>query len=83
MLYYLSIYPFAYLGRDAFQGLPGMLGNSLPHTYGCALFDQWLALTGHNSDNSIELLCPLGKRCMGALEFEHAFENDRYHQSDR
>lgn len=51
-----------------------MLADSLPDTYGRALFDQWLALTGRNSGNSIETLCFLGKRCMGALEFEPAME---------
>lgn len=66
------IYSFANLGWDTFQGLPGMLADSLPDTYGRALFDRWLALTGRISGNPIESLCFLGKRCMGALEFEPA-----------
>lgn len=66
------VYSFANLGRDTFQGLPGMLADSLPDTYGRALFDRWLALTGRTSGNPIESLCFLGKRCMGALEFEPA-----------
>ena len=66
------IYAFANLGRDTYQGLPGMLADSLPDTYGRALFDRWLALTGRTSGNPIESLCFLGKRCMGALEFEPA-----------
>lgn len=68
------VYSFANLGRDTFQGLPGMLADSLPDTYGRALFDRWLALTGRTSGNPIESLCFLGKRCMGALEFEPAIE---------
>ena len=68
------IYSFANLGRDTFQGLPGMLADSLPDTYGRALFDRWLALTGRSSGNPIETLCFLGKRCMGALEYEPAIE---------
>lgn len=68
------IYSFANLGRDTFQGLPGMLADSLPDTYGRALFERWLALTGHTSGNPIESLCFLGKRCMGALEFEPAID---------
>ena len=68
------IYSFANLGRDTFQGLPGMLADSLPDTYGRALFDRWLALTGRSSGNPIESLCFLGKRCMGALEYEPAIE---------
>lgn len=68
------IYSFAGLNRDTFMGLPGMLADSLPDTYGRALFDQWLSLTGRTSSNPIETLCFLGKRCMGALEFEPAID---------
>ena len=68
------IYSFADLGRETFKGLPGMLADSLPDTYGRALFDRWLALTGRTSSNPIETLCFLGKRCMGALEFEPAID---------
>ena len=66
------IYSFGGLNRDTFCGLPGMLADSLPDTYGRALFDQWLALTGRTSGNPVESLCYLGQRCMGALEFEPA-----------
>ena len=60
------VYSFGNLDRVTYKGLPGMLADSLPDTYGRALFDRWLALTGRNSGNSIETLCFLGKRCMGA-----------------
>lgn len=66
------IYSFSNLNREVFNGLPGMFADSLPDTYGRALFEQWLALTGRTSGNPIETLCFLGKRCMGALEFEPA-----------
>ena len=68
------IYSFAGLSRETFKGLPGMLADALPDTYGRALFDRWLALTGRTSSNPIETLCFLGKRCMGALEFEPAMD---------
>ncbi len=68
------VYSFPNLDRGTFQGLPGMLADSLPDTYGRALFDKWLALTGKTSSNPIETLCFLGKRCMGALEFEPAMD---------
>ena len=68
------VYSFADLGRETFKGLPGMLADSLPDTYGRALFDRWPALTGRTSSNPIETLCFLGKRCMGALEFEPAID---------
>ncbi|MCC8112619.1 MAG: type II toxin-antitoxin system HipA family toxin [Bacteroidales bacterium] len=63
-------YSFGSLNRETFKGLPGMLADSLPDTYGRALFNKWLSLTGRTSANAIEELCFLGKRCMGALEFE-------------
>ena len=68
------VYSFAGLDRETFKGLPGMLADSLPDTYGRALFDRWLALTGRTISNPIETLCFLGKRCMGALEFEPAMD---------
>ena len=68
------VYSFGNLDKETFRGLPGMLADSLPDTYGRALFDRWLALTGRTSSNPIETLCFLGKRCMGALEFEPALD---------
>ncbi|HBH08916.1 MAG TPA: toxin HipA [Rikenellaceae bacterium] len=66
------VYSFGGLDWETFNGLPGMLADSLPDTYGRALFDRWLNLTGRTSGNPVETLCYLGKRCMGALEFEPA-----------
>ena len=71
---YCRVYSFGEIGRDTFKGLPGLLADSLPDTYGRALFDRWLTLTGRHSSNSVETLCFLGKRCMGALEFEPAMD---------
>lgn len=68
------VYSFGDLNTETFKGLPGMLADSLPDTYGRALFDKWLSLTGRVSSNTIETLCFMGKRCMGALEFEPAIE---------
>lgn len=66
------IFSFGNLNKEVFNGLPGMLADSLPDTYGRALFDKWLAMTGRTVSNPIETLCFLGQRCMGALEFEPA-----------
>lgn len=71
------VYTFAEIGRETFKGLPGLLADSLPDTYGRTLFDRWLALTGRTSGNPIETLCYLGKRSMGALEFEPALDMQR------
>jgi len=59
----------------AFKGLPGLLADSLPDKYGNALVNTWLARNGRPSDslNPVEMLCFIGKRGMGALEFEPAF----------
>lgn len=68
------VYSFGDLNRETFKGLPGLLADSLPDTYGRALFDKWLSLMGRTSSNAIETLCFMGKRCMGAMEFEPAIE---------
>jgi serine/threonine-protein kinase HipA len=58
----------------AFKGLPGLLADSLPDRYGNALMNTWLAKNGRPSDslNPVEMLCFIGKRGIGALEFEPA-----------
>lgn len=40
------VYSFGNLDKETYKGLPGMLADSLPDTYGRALFDKWLALRG-------------------------------------
>lgn len=55
-----------------FKGLPGLLADVLPDDYGNQLINTWLAQNGRpeNSMNPVELLCFIGTRGMGALEFE-------------
>lgn len=57
---------------DTFKGLPGLLADVLPDRYGNDLINMWLAKEGRplNSLNPIEMLCFIGTRGMGALEFE-------------
>lgn len=64
---------------DTFKGLPGLLADALPDRYGTELINLWLAQQGRppNSMNPIEMLCFIGKRGMGALEFEPATFRDR------
>jgi serine/threonine-protein kinase HipA len=59
---------------DTFKGLPGLLADSLPDKYGNQLINLWLAQQGRPQDslNPVEMLCFIGKRGMGALEFEPA-----------
>ncbi|MBU1044574.1 MAG: HipA domain-containing protein [Candidatus Omnitrophica bacterium] len=71
-----QIYSFPALPFDTFHGLPGLLADSLPDKYGNALIDAWLAKEGRlpGSFNSVERLCYIGKRGMGALEFKPSHE---------
>jgi len=57
---------------DTFKGLPGLLADVLPDRYGNQLINMWLAQQGRpqNSMNPVEMLCFIGTRGMGALEFE-------------
>ena len=59
---------------NTFKGLPGLLSDVLPDKYGNTLINAWLAQQGRptNSLNPVEILCFIGKRGMGALEFEPA-----------
>jgi len=67
------IFSFSELRNSpAFKGLPGLLADVLPDNYGNALINTWLTRRGRPSDsmNPVEKLCFIGKRGMGALEFE-------------
>ncbi|MCO5269386.1 MAG: type II toxin-antitoxin system HipA family toxin [Brumimicrobium sp.] len=73
------IYSFPALrDSDTFKGLPGLLADSLPDRYGKELIDVWLAQQGRpsNSLNPVELLCFIGKRGMGALEFQPSLKTE-------
>jgi serine/threonine-protein kinase HipA len=68
-----QVFSFAELrNNNTFKGLPGLLADVLPDKYGNALINAWLAKNGRPADslNPVELLCFIGKRGMGALEFE-------------
>ena len=73
-----SIYSFPELRQqrntefNTFRGLPGLLSDMLPDKYGNQLIDIWLAQQGRaeKSMNPVEMLCFIGTRGMGALEFE-------------
>ena len=56
---------------DTFKGLPGLLADVLPDKYGNQLINMWLAQQGRPQDsmNPVEMLCFIGSRGMGALEF--------------
>ncbi|WP_339697584.1 type II toxin-antitoxin system HipA family toxin [uncultured Roseivirga sp.] len=68
------IFSFPNLGKATYNGLPGLLSDSLPDAFGNQIIRSWLASQGRavNSINPIEKLGYVGIRGMGALEFEPA-----------
>lgn len=67
------IYSFPeHRNNETFKGMPGLLADALPDRYGKDLINAWLARQGRPDDslNPVELLCFIGRRGMGALEFE-------------
>lgn len=69
-----GVFRFPELERASYHGLPGMLADSLPDQWGNELIDMWLAQTGRSRDSfsSVERLCYVGSRGMGALEYRPA-----------
>src|ERR1700753_611990 len=66
------------LAKTSFDGLPGLLADSLPDRFGNALIDTWLAGQGRapGSFDAGERLCYIRMRGMGALEFVPALGPD-------
>jgi len=69
-----GVFTFPALVRTSFQGLPGLLADSLPDRFGNALIDAWLARQGRRLEefSPVERLCTIGARSTGALEFTPA-----------
>ena len=70
----LPIYGLA--NDDIFCGLPAFIADSLPGRWGNAVFDAWAAENGIRASEitAVDKLSFIGKRGMGALEFEPAEE---------
>lgn len=71
-------YSFPELARiEAFQGLPGLLADSLPDRWGQTLVNSWLQSQGRSESDFdvVERLCYTGSRGIGALEFQPAIES--------
>jgi len=67
-------YGFAELPQDTYFGLPGLLADSLPDRFGNALINEYLARHGTAAADitTLQRLVYVGRRAMGALEFEPA-----------
>ena len=65
------VYEFPLLSGEPFYGMPGLVVDSLPDTFGNKVIEQWLASRGKSIKDftAIDRLCYTGKRGMGALEY--------------
>jgi serine/threonine-protein kinase HipA len=64
---------------ETFQGLPGVLADSLPDAFGNAIIRRWFEAQGtpHAAMSPVQRLLYLGSRAMGALEFHPAIAGSR------
>ena len=71
-------YTFPALNVETFKGLPGMVCDSLPDTFGNSLIDVWLEETGQPREyfNPVDRLCYVGKRGIGALEYSPTLRDE-------
>lgn len=74
-----QVYSFPTLSEETYQGLPGLLADSLPDYFGNAVINAYLRAhrRRENSFDPVEKLCYIGKRGMGALEFKPALSRVR------
>jgi serine/threonine-protein kinase HipA len=72
-------FSFPGLPPDTFHGLPGLLADSLPDKFGNGLIDEYLTRHGTRIENitTLQRLLYVGRRAMGALEFEPATSDTR------
>ena len=65
------IYQFPGIDKETFRGLPGLVADSLPDSFGNAILDQWLARQPDRTHGitPLERLRYTGSRGMGALEY--------------
>lgn len=56
--------------QDTFQGLPPMIADSLPDTFGNIIFQEWLTARGIKKVTPLEQLAYIAYRGMGALEYK-------------
>ena len=65
------IFSFPALSLKTYQGLPGLIADSLPDDYGNSIIDEWFSRRGLAVQiTPVDRLMYIGKRGMGALEYE-------------
>lgn len=65
-----------------FQGLPPMIADSLPDTFGNIIFQEWLDARGVKKITPLEQLAYVADRGMGALEYKPIKELPKSSQID-
>ena len=72
-------YSFTDLSLETFHGLPGLLADAMPDKFGNALINEYLSRSGLRQDEitTLQRLLYIGRRAMGALEFEPALQDVR------
>ena len=77
--------PYQFLSNrnNCFKGLPGLFADSLPDAFGNQIIDEWFASRGLSGEEitPLDRLCYVGKRAMGALEFEPSQEIEGFGES--
>lgn len=77
--------PYQFLGNrnKCFKGLPGLVADSLPDAFGNQIINEWFASRGLSGEDitPMDSLCYVGKRAMGALEFEPSQEIEGFGES--
>ena len=79
------IFSFPAHRGKTFKGLPGMLADSLPDDYGNKILDEWFTGKGMSiaEFTPLDRLCYVGKRGMGALEYEPANKDIKLNESSK
>jgi serine/threonine-protein kinase HipA len=65
-----SVQVFTEFEIDTFQGLPPMIADSLPDTFGNIIFQEWLTAKGIQKVTPLEQLAYVANRGMGAMEYK-------------
>ncbi|WP_194766888.1 type II toxin-antitoxin system HipA family toxin [Tamlana sp. I1] len=60
---------FTEFQKETFQGLPPMIADSLPDTFGNIIFQEWLKVRGVQKVTPLEQLAYVADRGMGALTY--------------
>lgn len=79
-----KVYTFPKLNAETFKGLPGMIADALPDSYGDKLLDYKFRSLGIKHQANIQLLklCYISTKAIGALEYKPSFENEETKEVD-